>query len=95
LWCGNVLHDQFIQVTPSGVRLIDSFTKELITQWTSPYGAINVTAANPSQIVVATGENTITYLEVAEGIVIEKGQCKIDAEIACIDISPLGVYGLE
>ena len=51
LWCGNMVHDQFVQVTSSAVLLIDCGTTELTAEWRpSNNGGIVVAAANASQV---------------------------------------------
>ena len=50
LWCGNVVHDQYMQVTSKGVRLIDCSTSELITEWAPQGGSVVLAAASASQV---------------------------------------------
>lgn len=38
LYCGNVVHDQIIQVTQSSVRLMDAESGKLFIQWSPPSG---------------------------------------------------------
>lgn len=91
LCCANTLHDQFLQVTASGVRLVDSMTQQLAAQWEPDGGErITVAAASPSQLVVAVGGRTLVYLELGEGSVTEKGRLQLEADIACLDITPSG-----
>ncbi|KAL4855081.1 DNA damage-binding protein 1 [Chlorella vulgaris] len=91
LCCANTLHDQFLQVTASGVRLVDSMTQQLAAQWEPDGGErITVAAASPTQLVVAVGGRTLVYLELGEGSVTEKGRLQLEADIACLDITPSG-----
>jgi hypothetical protein len=45
------------------------------------------------QAVVATGEGNLVYLELGEGGIEQKGHVKLDAEVSCVDISPLADDG--
>ena len=45
------------------------------------------------QAVVATGEGNLVYLELGESGIEQKGHVKLDAEVACVDISPLSEDG--
>lgn len=38
LFCGNVIHDQLVQVTRDGVRLVDATTGQLHVKWHPPAG---------------------------------------------------------
>jgi len=40
--------------------------------------------------VLAVGGRTLVYLEVGEGELAEKGRLQLDADIACLDITPVG-----
>ena len=51
LCCANTLHDQFLQVTATGARLIDCNTQQLAAQWEAgAAGRVTVAAANPTQV---------------------------------------------
>lgn len=41
------------------------------------------------QIILATGEGNLVYLEVTEGQLLEKGHTKLSTDIACLAINPL------
>lgn len=43
----------------------------------------------PLQILLATGEGNLVYLEIAEGQIAEKGHLKLAADISCLSINPL------
>ena len=38
---------------------------------------------------MATGEGNLVYLELGENGIKQKGHVKLDAEVSCVDISPL------
>ena len=38
LYCGNVINDQLLQVTPTSVRLVSCSTLELACKWAPPEG---------------------------------------------------------
>ncbi|XP_071054441.1 DNA damage-binding protein 1 [Onthophagus taurus] len=89
-YCGNVIHDQIVQVTPVSVRLVSAQTKNLLSEWKPPNDKnISVVACNAEQIVMSTGSK-LFYIEIQENELILKGETTLDVEIACLDISPLG-----
>jgi DNA damage-binding protein 1 len=88
---GNVIHNQIIQVTASGVRLASAVDGRLLDQWSPPgnlNNKISVVANNESQVVCAVRE-TIYYLEIAESKIIQVTGQKMDFEVACLDVTPL------
>ncbi len=42
------------------------------------------------QALLASGDGNLTYVEIVEGDIREKAHLKLDSEIACLDLSPLG-----
>lgn len=72
-YCGNVVHEQIIQVTPISARLVSSQTKLLVSEWkpTSDRN-ISVVACNLEQIVVSTGSD-LYYIEIHPNELILKG----------------------
>lgn len=42
------------------------------------------------QVILATGQGNVVYLEVSSAGIKEAGHAKIPAEVACVDITPLG-----
>ncbi|GIL77367.1 hypothetical protein Vretimale_2808 [Volvox reticuliferus] len=95
LWCGNLATDHLLQVTSASVRLVDTTTLQLVSEWRPASGfAIHVAAGSPTQVVVATGGGHLVYLEVVrrpEGVVevVEISNVVLDSEVACVDVSPL------
>lgn len=72
-FCGNVAHDQIIQVTPSSARLLSVATKQLVSEWKQPLEkSISVVACNQTQVICATGSD-LYYLEITEGALVQKG----------------------
>ncbi|KAI4468344.1 dna repair/rna processing cpsf family [Holotrichia oblita] len=89
-YCGNVAHDQIIQVTPTSARLVSIQTKNLLAEWKPPTEKnISVVTCNTEQIVVSTGSD-LYYVEIHPNELILKGHTTLDVEVACLDISPLG-----
>jgi DNA damage-binding protein 1 len=43
-----------------------------------------------AQILLATGEGNVVYLEVAEGVLREVHHVQLPAEVSCLDITPIG-----
>ncbi|KAL1501062.1 hypothetical protein ABEB36_006460 [Hypothenemus hampei] len=88
-FCGNVAHDQLLQVTPLSVRLVSVDSKTLVSEWKPPTEKrIIVVSCNTSQIVVSTG-NQLYYLEIHPNELILRGETTLDVEVSCLDISPL------
>lgn len=91
LWCGNMVHDQIVQITTTTVRLIDCHTLELVAEWRPPAGKnIVVAAGSPSQVLVATGGGHVIYIEIGDHSLNEKAHIELEAEVSCLDISPIG-----
>ena len=91
LYCGNAVHDQLVQVTRTSLRLVRADTGALLKEWFPPTGlAIDVAAGTASQAVLAAGDGNLVYLEIGEGCLTERGHLKIDDQIACLDLSPIG-----
>lgn len=88
-FCGNVDHDQIIQVTPLSARLISVDNKQLIHEWKPPSErTISVVACNVSQVLCAAG-SALYYLEICENQLVQKGQATLEHEVACLDVTPL------
>ncbi|KAL4542634.1 hypothetical protein Ndes2526B_g09435 [Nannochloris sp. 'desiccata'] len=50
LWCGNMLHDQIVQVTDKELRILNAETKQAVSNWAPPEGKrIIVVNGNASQ----------------------------------------------
>ncbi|WIA28317.1 hypothetical protein OEZ86_010868 [Tetradesmus obliquus] len=98
LLAATTLHDQLLQVTSSAVRLISASSGQLLTQWSPAAAAANagsssitLAAASPCQVLVASGGGKVWLLEVTEGGQLhEVGAVVMDAEVACLDITPVG-----
>jgi DNA damage-binding protein 1 len=89
-YCGNVIHEQIVQVTPISARLVSTQNKTLLAEWKPPSDKnIGVVACNTSQIIVSTG-SILYYIEIHQNELIMKGTTTLDVEVACLDISPLG-----
>ncbi|CAG9859415.1 unnamed protein product [Phyllotreta striolata] len=89
-YCGNVVHDQLIQVTPISARLVSAQNKTLLAEWKpSTEKNISVVACNTRQIILSTG-SALYYLEIHPKELILKGNTTLDVEVACLDISVLG-----
>lgn len=74
LFCGNVLNDQIVQVTASGVRLVDPVTLQKNSHFVPSNGRkINVASCNRSQVLISTGGGHLIYLEVAGKELVMKG----------------------
>lgn len=87
--CQNVCHNQVVQATPAGVRLINAKTQKLVHQWSPPENRnISVISINPTQIVCAS-RNIVYYLTIDEAMITEKASRTLEHEVACLDINLL------
>lgn len=88
-FCGNVDHNQIIQITSSSARLIQTQTGSLVNEWKpSDDGRISVVACNNSQLVCASACD-VYYIEIMDGELIQRSQTTLPHEVACLDISVL------
>ncbi|XP_041365594.1 DNA damage-binding protein 1-like isoform X2 [Gigantopelta aegis] len=88
-FCGNVIGNQLIQVTPASVRLLSCDTKTLVGEWCHPQGKnISLASCNTTQAVIAVGSE-VFYLEIVPGQIKEVSHTVMEHEVACVDISPL------
>uniref|UniRef100_A0A4W6EN39 Damage-specific DNA binding protein 1 n=1 Tax=Lates calcarifer TaxID=8187 RepID=A0A4W6EN39_LATCA len=63
-YCGNVAHQQLIQITSGSVRLVLQDSKALVSEWKEPQGRnISVAACNHTQVVLAVGR-ALYYLQI-------------------------------
>lgn len=88
-FCGNVDHNQIIQITSSSARLIQTQSGALVTEWKpSDDGRISVVACNSSQLVCASACD-VYFIEIKEGELIQRSHTTLPHEVACLDISLL------
>jgi DNA damage-binding protein 1 len=89
--CETVIGDAFVQVTEQSVRLVDSESFKLISEWKPPSESprIFIASANPSQIVLSVGEGRLIYLQIKDRALHQIKQVKLEHEVSCIDIHPL------
>ncbi|KAK0136126.1 DNA damage-binding protein 1 [Merluccius polli] len=94
-YCGNVAHQQLIQITSGSVRLVLQESKALVSEWKEPQGRnISVAACNHTQVVLAVGR-ALFYLQILAGELKQIGTTEMEHEVACLDITPLGEAGDE
>uniref|UniRef100_A0A673HSU2 DNA damage-binding protein 1 n=1 Tax=Sinocyclocheilus rhinocerous TaxID=307959 RepID=A0A673HSU2_9TELE len=85
-FCGNVVHQQLIQITSVSVRLVTQDSKALVSEWKEPQGRnISVASCNSSQVVLAVGR-VLYYLQIHTF----ENSTEMEHEVACLDITPLG-----
>lgn len=88
-FCGNVDHNQIIQITSSSARLIQTQSGTLVNEWKpSDDGRISVVACNGSQLVCASACD-VYYIEIMDGELIQRSHTTLPHEVACLDISLL------
>ncbi|MBN3315373.1 DDB1 protein, partial [Atractosteus spatula] len=89
-YCGNVAHQQLIQITSGSVRLVTQDSKAMASEWQEPRGRnISVAACNAGQVVLAVGR-VLYYLEIHRGELKQISSTEMDHEVACVDITALG-----
>uniref|UniRef100_A0A3B4ZW92 Damage specific DNA binding protein 1 n=1 Tax=Stegastes partitus TaxID=144197 RepID=A0A3B4ZW92_9TELE len=94
-YCGNVAHQQLIQITSGSVRLVLQDSKALVSEWKEPQGRnISVAACNHTQVVLAVGR-ALYYLQILAGELKQISTTEMEHEVACLDITPLGEAGGE
>ncbi|TTN17659.1 DNA damage-binding protein 1 [Bagarius yarrelli] len=94
-FCGNVAHQQLIQITSGSVRLVTQDSKALISEWKEPQGRnISVAACNSTQVVLAVGR-VLYYLQILSGELNQISSTEMEHEVACLDITPFGDIGGE
>ncbi|XP_030621661.1 DNA damage-binding protein 1 [Chanos chanos] len=94
-FCGNVAHQQLIQITSGSVRLVTQDTKALVSEWKEPQGRnISVAACNSTQVVLAVGR-VLYYLQILTGELKQISSTEMEHEVACLDITPLGESTVE
>nr|XP_020464489.1 DNA damage-binding protein 1 [Monopterus albus] len=92
-YCGNVAHQQLIQITSGSVRLVLQDSKALVSEWKEPQGRnISVAACNHTQVVLAVGR-ALYYLQILAGELKQISTTEMEHEVACLDITPLGEGG--
>jgi DNA damage-binding protein 1 len=91
LFCHNAIHNQLVQVTASTLRLVDAKSRRQLNEWKAPSGiSINVSTANASQVLLATGGGNLVYIEIGQGTLTEVKHAQLEYEISCLDINPVG-----
>uniref|UniRef100_A0A3Q2ZXQ1 DNA damage-binding protein 1 n=1 Tax=Kryptolebias marmoratus TaxID=37003 RepID=A0A3Q2ZXQ1_KRYMA len=94
-YCGNVAHQQLIQITSGSVRLVLQDSKALVSEWKEPqWKNISVAACNHTQVVLAVGR-ALYYLQILAGELKQISTTEMEHEVACLDITPLGEGGGE
>lgn len=89
-FCGNVDHDQIIQITSVSARLINVKSGALVHEWKpgDDRTTISVVACNGSQLVCAS-QADVFYVEILDGELVQKAHSTLNNEVACLDISLL------
>ncbi|OVA12038.1 Cleavage/polyadenylation specificity factor [Macleaya cordata] len=91
LFCHDAANNQLVQVTASSVRLVSSTSRDLLDEWKAPSGfSVNVATANSTQVLLATGGGNLVYLEICYSKLTEVKHAKLEYEVSCLDINPIG-----
>ncbi|XP_063400808.1 DNA damage-binding protein 1-like [Mytilus trossulus] len=87
--CTNVCHSQILQVTQSAVRLINTESRALVSEWKHPsMKNISLASCNISQVIIAVGSE-LFLLNILPGEVRQISKTAMEHEVACVDITPL------
>lgn len=91
LFCGNIRDtSKIIQVTHSGIYIIDLENNSVAHFWNPPNGSsINTCSSNANQVAVSVGKQ-LHLFSIEGGQLAIIGNKEMENEIACINISPLG-----
>ncbi|CAH2326208.1 DNA damage-binding 1 [Pelobates cultripes] len=88
-FCGNVAHQQLIQITSASVRLVSQDPQSLVSEWKEPQGRkVSVCSCNSRQVLLAVGR-VLYYLEIHPGELRQMGCTEMEHEVACLDVTPL------
>ncbi|GMH41385.1 hypothetical protein BSKO_09295 [Bryopsis sp. KO-2023] len=92
LHSSNLIGSHMLQVTSSQVLVVSSMDLALKGSWQPADGySINVASSSPSQVFLAGGQGGCVYLKIREnGEVDVAGTCKMESEVSCVDITPIG-----
>lgn len=92
-FCGNVDHNQIIQITAASARLMQTQSGQMVSQWAPrDDGRISVVSCNGTQLVCASACE-VYYIVIEDGELIEKAHTTLPHEVACLDISVLSQHG--
>ncbi|KAL3812997.1 hypothetical protein ACJIZ3_014265 [Penstemon smallii] len=89
-FCHGAVYNQLLQVTSNSVRLVNSNSRQLLCDWSPPECSINVATANATQVLLATSNRYLFYLEIGDQKLIETKNALFDYDISCLDINPIG-----
>nr|DBA17370.1 TPA: hypothetical protein GDO54_002833 [Pyxicephalus adspersus] len=88
-FCGNVAHQQLIQITSASVRLVSQDPQSLVSEWKEPQGRkVSVCSCNSRQVLLAVGR-VLYYLEIHPGELRQMSCTEMEHEVACLDVTPL------
>ncbi|KAM4617194.1 DNA damage-binding protein 1 [Discoglossus pictus] len=88
-FCGNVAHQQLIQITSASVRLVSQDPQNLVSEWKEPQGRkVSVCSCNSSQVLLAVGR-VLYYLKILPGELRQISCTEMEHEVACLDVTPL------
>ena len=91
LWCGNMVHNQLVQVSNVEIRLLRGDSKALCATWRPLNGAsITVASGTASQICCAMNNGSIVYIAVEENKLSLVSEVNVQEEVSCLDLTPIG-----
>ncbi|EGG23107.1 UV-damaged DNA binding protein1 [Cavenderia fasciculata] len=90
LYCGNVADKQILQISTSGIYLVDHETNLNYDVWKPSSGSINLASHQGNQILISFGK-TLIYFEIKDQKIIKLKELEMEFEISCLDISSFQV----
>ena len=96
LYCANMQGGTLVQVTARSVRLVDSESFALLTEYTAPR-TITVASGTLTQLTLALSGGELHYLEIDEAgkSISLVSTMQFDQDIACVSLRPLSTASEE
>ncbi|KAM3341882.1 hypothetical protein P3S68_026848 [Capsicum galapagoense] len=82
LFCHQAVYDQLVLDTPNSVRLVNSVSKHMKTEWFAP-GPLTVATAKATQV------HLLHFLTIGNGVLKEMASIKLGGDVSCLDINPI------
>eukprot|EP01132_Coremiostelium_polycephalum_P003348 gene3348-4197_t len=90
IYCGATEdHHQYIQISTSGIYLIDGSNLVVSDCWKPPKGVISLCSRYKNQIIISIGKQLLYFTIQAKKLVLS-GNIELPYEISCMDISSFG-----
>jgi len=95
LFCGNMLHDSFVQVSDRSVRLIDTITFALLSEFV-PERPITVASGDMFTIIIACNGCEVVTLNVdpVSRAIVKTASILLDHDVACVSLGKLPISSI-